>query len=559
MSIQPTFAHAAPSPSNALPAAAEPQRHTVQPAESLAQIANQYGVTPQDILKANPQVTNPDMIYPDDALVIPSRTSESSSQGVSISNTGGISASQSTRSDTRTTYTSDAGTAYQSTTSTTGNVSVNPDAGSITASGGVSFNESVKSAGGYGVSFGGGANASISGGVNTADGVTTYKASSDVSVFLKGGASTPQAGLELGRTEGIRASYQVAMPADAGVAPLSVNPFEPHSMPVGTTVTMNGADYTTNEFKATFRNIATQTKVTDETGVSTVIARTGEDTVRVTAGPTEAVKAYNGVGVDFGVGNIMLGRNDSLSGATLRTAEFDLSTPAGQAGYNDFLATGTLPEANGDGIANVATVERLDYSSQSNLGAKLGPVNLSLDGARNTGAMVVTTYPDGSIGRTVDLQYSGNVPMNISQRWDAAGNEIADARVYSYDIQVDGHNVHLLNTALSGGMDATPVAEGQTVTLGFSEAQMSVLAGQTSAAVGNGAHMSLGHLLGYMGTDGRYPTPDAWDFALSLGRNLGNSDYGLSERLFSIADGSTTGGFGDRSYARIDASVTPHE
>ena len=55
---------------------------------------------------------------------------------------------------------------------------------------------------------------------------------------------------------------------------------------------------------------------------------------------------------------------------------------------DDFLATGTLPEANGDGIANVATVERLDYSSQSNLGAKLGPVNLSLDGARTKRASV---------------------------------------------------------------------------------------------------------------------------------------------------------------------------
>ncbi|MDR6992015.1 LysM peptidoglycan-binding domain-containing protein [Luteimonas sp. 3794] len=557
MSINPTTSH---STSHLPPApTAEPLRHTVQPAESLVQIANQYGVSTQDLLKANPQISNPDMVYPDDALVIPSRVTDSSSQGVSISNTGGISANQSTRSDARTTYTSDAGTVHQSTTSTSGNVSVNPDAGSVTASGGVAFNESVKSANGYGVSFGGGANASISGSVNTANGVTTYKASSDVSVFLKGGVSTPQAGLELGRTDGIRASYQVAMPADAGVDPLSVNPFDPQSMPVGATVTMNGSDYTTNEFKATFRNIATQTKVTDETGVSTVVARTGEDTVRVTAGPTEAVKAYNGVGVEFGIGNIMLGRNDSLSGATLRTAEFDLSNEAGQAAYNDFLATGTLPDANGGGVANVATVERLDYSSQTNLSAKLGPVNLSLDGAKNTGNMVVTTHADGSIERSVDLQYSGNVPMNISQRWDAAGNEIADARVYSFDVQVDANNVQLLNAALSGGLDGAPVAEGQTVTLGFSETQMNALAGQTAAAVDNGAHMSLGNLLGYMNTDGSYPTPAAWDFALSLGRNLGNSDYGLSERLFSISDGSTNGGFGDRSFARIDASVTPHE
>ncbi|PBJ82292.1 hypothetical protein CMZ84_08865 [Lysobacteraceae bacterium NML93-0399] len=557
MSIQPTVSQSAspilPPPST------ESARHTVQPAENLTQIANAYGVAPADILKANPQISNPEMIYPGDGLVIPARVTDSSSQGVSISNTNGISANQGVRSETRTSTTSDAGTVHQSSTSTSGNVSFNPEAGSVTASGGVAFNESIKTSGGYGVSFGAGTNASITGSVNTADGVTTYKASSDVSVFLKGGVNTPQAGVELGRTDGIRASYQVAMPADADVDPLSVNPFDPRSMPVGSTVTMNGSDYTTNEFKATFRNLATQTRVTDEGGVSTVVARTGEDTVRVTAGPTEAIKAYNGVGVEFGIGNVMLGRNDSLAGATLRTAEFDLSSAAGQAAYNDFIANGALPGDNGDGVSDVATVESLDYSSQTQLSAKLGPVNLSLDGAKNTGNMVVTTHADGSIERNIDLQYSGNVPMNITQRWDASGNEIADARIYSYDVQVDQNNVQLLNAALSGGLEGAPVHEGQTVTLSFNEHQMDALAGQTAQAVDNGAHMSLGSLLGYMQTDGSYPTPDAWDFALSLGRNLGNSDYGLSEKLFSISDGSTDGGFGDRSYARIDASVTAHQ
>lgn len=551
MSIQPT---ASSSPSSLPPQPTrEPARHTVQSAETLTQIANRYGVAPGDILRANPQIANPEMIYPGDGLVIPARVSDSSSQGVSISNTGGVSANQGARSDARTTTTSDAGTMHQSTSSTSGNVSVNPETGSLTASGGVAFNESVKSSKGYGISFGAGANASLSGGVNTANGVTTYKASSDVSVFLKGGVSTPQAGLEIGRTEGIRASYQVAMPADAGVSPLSVNPFDPQSMPVGTKITMNGSDYSTNEFKATFRNLATQTKVTDESGVSTIVERTGEDTVRVTAGPTEAIKAYNGVGVDFGVASVMLGRNDSLSGATVRTAQFDLSGAAGQAAYNDFLANGTLPVDNGDGVSNVARVERLDYSSQTNLSAKLGPVNLSLDGAKNTGNAVVTTHADGSVERNVDLQYAGNVPMNISQRWDANGNEVADARIYSYDVKVDRSNVQLLNAALSGGLDGQPVSEGQTVTLSFSEQQMDALAGQTATAVANGAHMQLGNLLGYMNRDGSYPTPDAMDFALSLGRNLGSSDYGIAEKLFSISSGTSV----ERNdFARIDASVT---
>ncbi|MGO1542348.1 MAG: LysM peptidoglycan-binding domain-containing protein [Luteimonas sp.] len=529
--------------------------HTVEPAQSLTDIANQHGVSVQDILKANPSVENPEMVYPQQELTIPARITDDPS--VSLSNDGSHGFSNTTNE--RTTTTSENGTVQQSTTSATGGFSVNPDEGSLTLSGGLSFSESLKNSKGYGVSFSAGGNASTTGSAKTEDGVTTYQLSTDVSVFLKGGVNTPKAGLEIGRTEGIRASYQVAMPEDSAVDPLTINPFDPYSMPEGTVVTMNGSDYTTNEFKATFNKLAMQTKVTDESGVSTAVERTGEDTVRVTAGPTEAIQAYNGVGVDIGVANVMLGRNDSLSEATLQTAEFDLSTEEGMAAYNDFLSTGTLPTDNGEGVSEVATIEKMDYSSQSQISGKLGPINLSIDGAENTGNMVVTTLADGSVERTVDLQYSGNVPMNITQRWDADGNEIAADRRYSYDIQVDEQNQQILNAALTGDVDQAtsgPVEPGQTVTLGFTESQMQALAGQTGAAVENGAHMDLGHLLGYMEPDGSRPTPEPWDFALSLGRNLGNSDFGLSQRLFSISDGSTPGGFGDDSYAAIDAEVT---
>lgn len=530
-------------------------RHTVAPAQSLTDIANQYQVSVQDIIKANPSIENPDMVYPQQELTIPARVTDEPSATVSNDGSRGVSS----KTTERTTSTSDNGTVHQSSTSATGGISVNGEKGTVTASGGLSFSESLKNAKGYGVSFSAGGNASVTGGVKTEEGITTYQMSTDVSVFIKGGVNTPQAGLELGRTEGIRTSYQVAMPEDSAIDPLSINPFDPTTMPEGTVVTMNGSDYSTNEFKATFRNLAVQTKVTDESGVSTAIERTGADTVRVTAGPTEAINAYNGVGVDIGVANVMLGRNDSLSGATLKTAEFDLSTEEGQAAYNDFLGTGALPSDNGEGVSGVATIEKVDFSSQPQISGKLGPINISLEGGKNTGNTVVTTYPDGSVERTADLQYSGNVPMNITQRWDADGNEVADARRYSYDIQVDESNAGLLNVALSGDVgkaDSGPAKPGETLTLSFTESQMRDLAGQTSSAVENGAHMSLGHLLGYMEPDGSYPTPEAWDFSIALARNRGNSDYGLVQRLFEIADGSTPGGFGDRNYSQIDVSVT---
>ncbi|MEZ4518605.1 MAG: LysM domain-containing protein [Chloroflexota bacterium] len=45
--------------------------HIVQPGQYIAQIARIYGVTPQAIMAANPQVTNPNLVFPGQALNIP--------------------------------------------------------------------------------------------------------------------------------------------------------------------------------------------------------------------------------------------------------------------------------------------------------------------------------------------------------------------------------------------------------------------------------------------------------------------------------------------------------
>ncbi len=45
--------------------------HIVQPGEYLALIARNYGTTVQNILWANPQVTNPNRIYPGQVIFVP--------------------------------------------------------------------------------------------------------------------------------------------------------------------------------------------------------------------------------------------------------------------------------------------------------------------------------------------------------------------------------------------------------------------------------------------------------------------------------------------------------
>ena len=564
------------SPSTAPPVADLPRQHVVQYGESISSIAAHNKISSQALLAANPQVINPDVLYPGQSLAIPEAKADEPKPG---GNNVGITDKDKTTTGTPangTTATSDSsvklsedsvkvggkqtdsttttdidGNKTTTTGSTSGSVALNPDKGTVSISGGTEFGSEVKNSKGYGVGFSVGADATVVAGKHTKDGVTTWTASSDVSVSLKGSVNTPQAGLEIGHTEGIKASYEVSMPEQIAntTNPASVNPFDPDSMPTGTVIKVDGANYTSNEFKATFKHIAAQTKVTDESGTSLLVEKTGNDSVRVTAGPTAAIEAYNGVGVDFGVASVMLGRNDKLDGATLKTAEFDLSTPEGTAAFNDFVANGNLPASNGPGVADVKTIEKLDYSSQSKIDAKIGPFSLGIDGPKNTGNSVVTTYPDGSIERTVDLQYSGNVPMSITQKYDANGNEIIAERRYSYTIKADDNIAQLINVAQTGDINQAgdgPVKSGQTVTISYTEAEMKALMGNAQQALEASGGMDSGLRILTQDYDGK--NVSAFDFALGLARNIGGSDYGSAERLFTIssgADGDQRNGFVD--------------
>jgi hypothetical protein len=326
-------------------------------------------------------------------------------------------------------------------------------------------------------------------------------------------------------------------------------------MPTGTVITMSGEQFSSNEFEATFKNLALATKVEEASGVSVAIEKTGENTVRVTAGPTQAVEAYNSVGVDFGIASASLGRTDNLDTATLKTAEFDLSTPEGQAAYNEFLTAGTLPSTNGTGVSDVATVETIDYSSESSLDVSLGPIDLSFKGAKNTGNSVVTTYPDGTKDVTVALDYSENVPMQLTRRYDAQGNELLSERRYSYELTADENTAQLLNLSLTGDANrasAGPVEPGKTVTLTFTEGQMREYMQMTQRAsdAGFGSNDLDALVKDY---DGRFiNSPE--DFAIALARNLGGTEYGSAERMFRISD-AADGEFGGR-FTAIPATVT---
>lgn len=534
----------------------EPQdTYDVQPGESLEQIAAEHGTTVDALLERNPQIRNPDLLYSGDRLSLPPRSTQGEQIGSDI--------------DTRFGTSNDEFTVEGQAGQNGGSVLVNPGDGAV----GVEVNrEHIPGApedpGATTPRVGGEFQATSRAAVTeyhaNDDGTTTYKLEVEVGSGFEASGQAGRGQLEgsYAVDGGFRGFYEVTLPTNANrdasrEAAIRINPFNPASIPEGATVTLHGAAYVNTELSVAFRHLGTVTNVTESGGVAIAVERTGEDTVRATAGPTQAVEAYSGVGVSFEQAQLMFGRQDNVGAATLRSAEFDLSTAAGREGYANFLRTGQASE--GPGVDDVVTIEKLDYQSQTRIEAQLGPFGASIGGAENVGGLVRTTYADGSVAVTTDLQYAGNVPMSISQRFDAAGNEIVSERRYSYTIETgDSGAAQFLNVAATGSFEAAdsgPVQDGQSVTVTFNEAGMQQLVAHTQALAAHSPTASEANLLGYTQPDGTRPTPSAFDFAVSLGRNLNSSDYGFSSKLFNIASGSDAGGFSDAAATRLPMSI----
>lgn len=298
--------------------------------------------------------------------------------------------------------------------------------GSVTVgTDGVSAEGSVE-AKGLKISFG--TEISRTSNVESEDGFTTVTAEGTMSVNLGGEVDLGTVGFGANYTEGVRTQYQVRMSDEdyakvqSGQAQMP-DPFNPDSMPEGSSVLLNSTDFQGTGFEASYRALSLETNVTQEQGVSVAVEKTGPNTVRVTAGPTEAVENSFQLGLSLGPASAHIGNTTELDQFTLKTAEFDLSTDEGRAAYNNFLATGQLPQDNSTGISNVATVEKIDYNSTTSAGVELGPLGGSVELGSSNLNIVRTTYPDGSMDQVTDAKLHAGTPVHLEQHFNPDGTE----------------------------------------------------------------------------------------------------------------------------------------
>ncbi|NOK37352.1 hypothetical protein HMI49_29575 [Corallococcus exercitus] len=336
--------------------------------------------------------------------------------------------------------------------------------------------------------------------------MTTFSVEAEVGVKGELQADAKQVTVTASAEAGVRGSYQVTLPnaAAAGItspeqAAAQLNPSLPQNLPVGATVTLTGEAFMGTGMEVAFKNIsgifgAIGGMSTERaSGMALAVTRLDDKTVRVTVGPTEAVsRTLEG---KLGVFGIAFGASDTLrveGQLSSRQVDFDISTPAGQAAYNRFLATGELPKNDpASGTSNAASVQIASetLTREVTFGINLGEAVL------DSNVYVATTYDAGG---PTEFQYTGTkgpVTFSVSGEW----KDPEDPSTYTYSATLP----RLASGTADGLRDLYPNTTGSgttaSVSFTYEEAQqVQQLARDWLSAIDQG-------LPGYQGN-----TPEPW-------------------------------------------------
>ncbi|ALN65410.1 lysM domain protein [Lysobacter antibioticus] len=540
----------------------EPTTHQVAHGETLPAIADQYGVTPQALRAANPELFQDkwrldeaqqsgraDPIFYGDTLRIPAAPMSVTAEPMESP------------------YEASHGTSNSEFSAGMGSVKIAYNPGDNATKVTVTNEAAVE--GSSRVGFKISTESSLEIGWVVKEGKTEFTVTGANVNKTHAEARSGQLEAEVSVGAGFRARYKVILPGgDHDPKEVAkINPFDPSTIPLGATVIMDGQYYTQTEIAGSFRHVGGESEIKDASGVSYSITRTGSNQVQIMKGPSASIEAYNGGGVRFkgagGVeGSLTVGQQINVGDSMMRTATFDLDSAAGRSAYANFVATGEA-EHGAPGVSDVATVHRLDVSSQGRLKLKLSAGEAEVEGdialrASTTGTYTQTTYPDGSIALTSEFKYGNNVPLKVTQRFDAEGNEVRSERTYEYTVDTSGlgnHSAQQINWVLSGGAsESGPAIPGEKVKLTFSEGEMRALNAQAEKA---GDTYAPGNSIASLTDDGDGHSRSTFAFAVGLSRTSNQDKYGFANSLLEIsyaADGHMSRG----DFDRISMDVEKH-
>lgn len=157
------------------------------------------------------------------------------------------------------------------------------------------------------------------------------------------------------------------------------------------------------------------------------------------------------------------------------------------------------------------------------------------------------------------MTHGENIPLTITQSFDAQRQEIVSERTYSYEVEVTESDYQLINIVYAGDVNQSmdgPLQPGQTVTLTFTEAQMADMQQTTHDIVEDDPHASSTSVVTEQTPyDSSFST---LDFALAIAKDASHNDAGFGEMLFRVS-GHADGDYGNNDFEKIRFEITVHD
>ncbi len=220
-----------------------------------------------------------------------------------------------------------------------------------------------------------------------------------------------------------------------GAAP--PNPVDPRTIAEGESVQLSEEYYAGVGGEAQYRAIQARFGYDRGHRVSSAVQRTSPTTVRVLAGDADFVRQTLALGLgndDFG---IALGGTEELADGKLAAIDIDISTPEGWAAYQDFVATGALPDPGTAGTVDPTTSQTLDYSDKTKAEVRLPNVTLGGTLGSSEGHVKVTEHEDGTVEVLRTARYN-DVGLAIAETRDADDAIVGEPRYSLLLHGVDG-------------------------------------------------------------------------------------------------------------------------
>jgi hypothetical protein len=197
------------------------------------------------------------------------------------------------------------------------------------------------------------------------------------------------------------------------------NPVDPRTILPGESVELSEEFFAGHNLTATYRQLQLEMGFEEGRRLSSGVQRVDPSTVRIMVGDADFVRQALSLGVSLGDFGVAIGGSRELSEGTVRTVDIDISTAAGWAAYQEFLATGHLPAANAPGTRDPTTIDSLNVSGSTSAEVNAGPISIGGVLADSEGTITEVHHADGTVERVAGARFN-NVGAMITDGTDGS-------------------------------------------------------------------------------------------------------------------------------------------